>query len=1090
MKRCVFERCTAFISRVRLDALFLQCLLLVSLLAPIQLSAQSPVEPSSDLGDLSPRLSGNIATILLTTGTLFIREVPLESTRPPPTVGGDPNDAAVATAPEWRRDFEALRKKTNALYESARLTEARAVAEEAAELVAHAAGPNAPATAVALNNLALLYQETGQYDQAFPLYKRALKIDEDTFGISHPYVAQVLSNLAGWYQSVARYESAIPLYTRALTIQQQALGPTHLATAASFGNLSMLYYSMGKYTRALELSLKAMAIREQTLGADHVDTANNLCNLGAIVRSLGRYEEALRLSEKAMAQLTNALGTSHPNTSECMNNVAMLYQQMGLYDKALGILKRALELREQSVGSNDAGTATLVGNLAEIYRFYGHNEEALTLHLRALSIRETVLGPNHPDTAESLNNLALLYSTTSRTEQAIPLYRRALAINERVFGPENPRVAINLSNLGYLYGTTGHSEPAFALAQRALVINQKTLGVEHPHTATALNNLASIHQSNGQHKKALQLFQRALLLSDPASVTETERANGSLELVYVTAGNLGYALEYWPGGGRVNEAIVFYKLSVNAAQRMRRGTLGLNRELRDSFTASVADPYRRLARLLISRGRLTEAEQVLLLLKESEMHDFVRRSEGISATYSPLRWTPDEQEFADSLAILAIDLSKQVDLMASLRERIYKGELKHDGAEWKQAESRLQRLNERQMASVRELSERIARNSHEARSKAQQIVLESRSELSSRQANLRSRDFEALRLPASVALTWLPDARGLTIIVSSAQTTRAVQVLVTEADINRAAAAMRIAIAERGDFRPPARALYRWLIAPALPLIGQSGPPVQHLMLNAIDALRDVPFAALLDETTGKYLIEGYALSLITAQSAPNLDRAPQLGWQIAGLGASKGAPDFGNVSLPAIHDELCGIVRDETCVQGAITGRRYVDPQFDRTELRHLLGQGNELVPANAVHLATHYNVKKSVMLLGSGEPLALVDLVAMDLRLSKFDLLTLSACESAVGSAGVESLAGQLQHHGAKAVLATLWAVQDEGTAKLMVDFYRRRGEQRLVTKAEALRQAQIAFLQGNIRSSDAKLDLKHPYFWAPFVLMGNWL
>jgi CHAT domain-containing protein len=57
-------------------------------------------------------------------------------------------------------------------------------------------------------------------------------------------------------------------------------------------------------------------------------------------------------------------------------------------------------------------------------------------------------------------------------------------------------------------------------------------------------------------------------------------------------------------------------------------------------------------------------------------------------------------------------------------------------------------------------------------------------------------------------------------------------------------------------------------------------------------------------------------------------------------------------------------------------------------------------------------------------------------------------------------------------------------------MVEFYRRRGEQRQVTKAEALRQAQQALLQGKVKSSDAKLDLRHPYFWAPFVLMGNWL
>jgi CHAT domain-containing protein len=327
---------------------------------------------------------------------------------------------------------------------------------------------------------------------------------------------------------------------------------------------------------------------------------------------------------------------------------------------------------------------------------------------------------------------------------------------------------------------------------------------------------------------------------------------------------------------------------------------------------------------------------------------------------------------------------------------------------------------------------------------------------------------------------------------------------VSEEQINKAAGALLAAIRARSDYRAPARALYGWLIAPAEPLLAASTPRVEHLMLNAIGALRDIPFAALVDPAVNEqhlaalvdpavndqHLIDRYALSLVTAQSAANLDRAPQLGWQLAALGASVAHSAFRDVALPAVSEELCGIVRDEVCDQGAITGRRYENQQFDRGELRHLLGAGNDQVPATAVHLATHYSVDKSLLLLGNKEVLPLNQLVAMDLRLGRYDLLTLSACDSAVGGAGVESLAGLLQEKGAKAVLATLWSVQDEGTAKLMVEFYRRRGEQRQVTKAEALRQAQQALLQGKVKSSDAKLDLRHPYFWAPFVLMGNWL
>jgi CHAT domain-containing protein len=88
------------------------------------------------------------------------------------------------------------------------------------------------------------------------------------------------------------------------------------------------------------------------------------------------------------------------------------------------------------------------------------------------------------------------------------------------------------------------------------------------------------------------------------------------------------------------------------------------------------------------------------------------------------------------------------------------------------------------------------------------------------------------------------------------------------------------------------------------------------------------------------------------------------------------------------------------------------------------------------------------------------------------------------------VEGLGVTLESKGAKSVLATLWSVQDLGNARLVAEFYRARGEERKMTKAEALRQAQLALLQGRVKADNTNIDLTHPYYWAPFVLMGNWM
>ena len=86
----------------------------------------------------------------------------------------------------------------------------------------------------------------GAFDQALPLYQRALKIREKALGPEHPDTAASLNNLAALYWAMAAYDQALPLYQRALKIREKALGPEHPDTSVSLNNLAMLYHSHGR----------------------------------------------------------------------------------------------------------------------------------------------------------------------------------------------------------------------------------------------------------------------------------------------------------------------------------------------------------------------------------------------------------------------------------------------------------------------------------------------------------------------------------------------------------------------------------------------------------------------------------------------------------------------------------------------------------------------------------------------------------------------------------------------------------------------------------------------------------------------------
>ena len=152
--------------------------------------------------------------------------------------------------------------------------------------------------------------------------------------------------------------------------------------------------------------------------------------------------------------------------------------------------------------------------------------------------------------------------------------------------------------------------------------------------------------------------------------------------------------------------------------------------------------------------------------------------------------------------------------------------------------------------------------------------------------------------------------------------------------------------------------------------------------------------------------------------------------------------------------------------------------------------------------------------MLLGDGTAYTVEEVTTRGPVFSGVELLALSACNTAMGESNGGEIKGfgrLAQEQGALSVLATLWAVADESTSKLMREFYRQRLAEPGSTKASALIKAQMALLRGEIgagegRAARSKLagekkgveqtfktdpqrPYAHPYYWAPFILIGNW-
>jgi tetratricopeptide (TPR) repeat protein len=228
--------------------------------------------------------------------------------------------------------------------------------------------PESPLLASLYNSLANLYESQGQYDEAEPLYFKALQLRKELLGDRHPAVATSLNNLAGLYESQGRYEEAEPLLVEALQLFKDLLGERHPDVATSLNNLAALYWSQGRYEEAEPLYVEALQMSKELLGQSHPYVAQSLNNLAALYKSQGRYEEAEPLLVKALQLRKELLGERHPAVATSLNNLAALYESQGRYEEAEPLYLEALQICINTLGTEHPNTVTVRENFSLFVR--------------------------------------------------------------------------------------------------------------------------------------------------------------------------------------------------------------------------------------------------------------------------------------------------------------------------------------------------------------------------------------------------------------------------------------------------------------------------------------------------------------------------------------------------------------------------------------------------------------------------------------------------------------------------------------------------------------------------------------------------
>ncbi len=971
--------------------------------------------------------------------------------------------------------------------------------------------PNRYAAEIADINVAYawIFLREGRLAESAAAWQKALNARERAPGLRQIELQKALVGLAQVRAALRDFRAAHEAVARANGILIANHATVSEAGAAIENIEANLDLREEAYERARTHAEAQIAIEKQLQGgAPQLVTAYVL--LGTIDQRQDDFDaaeaalrEAIRLSESEKGPLQRHYLTA-------LNQMAVMLIERDRALEALPFAQRALEVAESTLGKDAPKLVGVLRTRAEAGRALGDLPAALHLYQRAeliveqsrANIERQVLVAHY----RGLGNLQL--------ELGDPQAARA-ALNAGIdAASDDPTLTVER---GYLLlalarATDAADPDRTRRLEQALALFQARLPKAHPVNLQVVNELCAVEvaaraepaprcKEAGEWASSAHDVEPTLRSAVYQNESALDEVRGDSNGAYVQALKSVAAAEavgtpdpLWrayfsfaaASAARQDTtlAIFFGKQAVSQIERLRGDFKRSDWDMRRTFLIDKVSVYRAVADWLMEAGRIDEGLEVLKLLKGQELYDFQLRGPTASTD-------------------LHVDLTREEQ---ALRER-YAEALTAAGERGEEFE-RLSRLLEvdRLTPAERTRLEQMLRNDvgmDEARRRQIQAVLTPRGTTQA-PADVREHSLQAAGLsselhsagPDAAFAVFLLTQNHLRVLVATAKQQIEYQVSVNAADLQKEIGHFLEALNQRSDIAAASRALYTTLAKPFDVAARAAG--AKRLVLWLDGALRYVPFAALNDGR--HYLIEKYALQIysVPERRGDPWTRSSPHSLKVRGLGVAQAVPGFD--ALPAMADELCDVVRGpitgltqrgSACTamsvgNGALPGLGFADAAFTEARFKSVLQDTGDY---SILHIGTHFslrpgNVMRSFLVLGDGSRLSLDSI--SKLSFSGIDLVTLSACQTALGGAvsddgrEIEGLSVIVQRAGARQVIASLWQVEDKSTALLMHRLYGHLASSG-VDAARALQQAQLELLTLTI---DGRRPYEHPFYWAGFV------
>lgn len=913
---------------------------------------------------------------------------------------------------------------------------------------------NRKAQGRATRYLGEIYWRLGDFSQARFNLEDALDIQQQTGDRLQEGKTLNVLGLVSWDRG--EFKQAQENFSQASNIAEE-MGDQRLY-GATINNLGLVSDELGDYYASLELYKRALEIYASVdFRRGEGDT---LGNIGGVYLLLGQYHDALKYYKRA---LDISLKLNSPiSMSQDYGNVALSYMGLGQFGLALEHLEKAETLATDTGMKQDQ--AYWLGVMGNVHLLRGRYDKALELHGAGLEIYDRMDGKT--EMVGALHDMGQLYLLLGDSSSADVYFRRSMELAQNIGLSRG--LTINQVALGDLQYRQSEYEAALdkygQASERARESGEMGLWVE------ILLRQSGVRRVMQMQENALETATQALKIS---------RETGALGLEL--AANYAIAEAHFMGGD-LQSALERYAMTTEGLARAPNAELAWRTHYGMGLT--LAEAGRSIEAIESLRAAIVVIENV----REHIQQDRFRAG-----------YIQDKYQVYVDMVRLQLEAGKTEDAFSTaerLRSRAYMSMLESTLPESpitadRQTEYALkERIRTLRQALVEEQGlsgseQRKAAISVYSRElvdaeKAYQAYLDDRRHAGNTRSDaiLGYADVRDSLSPGEALVEYVVGKENVVLFLLTHEALLSRTVKLRRDDLDNKVELVRNLISRQDNdrWKKPAASLSRLLLAPLFADGHMDG--IKRIYLVPHGTLNYLPFA-LLPGKDGQQIIQDYILAYLpTAVALINAKGASDNESDMLAMAPARSQLQYASAEASAVNAlfdpnsmALVGEVATETAFKQQAGNYRYV-------------------------HLATHgYFNRFSPMLSGleletdqaNDGQLELHEILGMNLDA---DLVTLSACQTGLGSgyfhdvpAGDDlvGLTRAFLHAGSSSVLATLWDVNDASTLDLMDVFYRGLNNGGGGTdKAAALARAQRSLL--------ASERYGHPYFWAPFVLVGQ--